>query len=40
MRLHEALMRFNVGLETAAQFLASRRIPLKSKDVNSRIREF
>ena len=40
MRLHEALTRFNVGLETAAQFLASRRMPLKSKNVNSRIREF
>ena len=28
MRLQEALMRFNVGLGTAAQFLASRRMPL------------
>lgn len=42
MRLHEALnsKRFNVGLETAAQFLASRGIPLESKDVNARIRDF
>ena len=40
MRLHEALKRFNVGLETAAQFLASRGMPLESKDVNARIRDF
>ena len=40
MRLHEALKRFNVGLETAAQFLASSGIPLESKDVNARIRDF
>ena len=40
MRLHEALKRFNVGLETAAQLLASRGIPLESKDVNARIRDF
>lgn len=40
MRLHEALKRFNVGLETVAQFLASRGIPFESKDVNTRIRDF
>ena len=40
MRLYEALKRFNVGLETATQFLAFRGMPLESKELNARIRDF
>ena len=39
MRLHEAIRNLNIGLDTAADFLASKGMPLEDRNLNVRLRD-
>ena len=39
MRLHEAIRNLNIGLDTAAEFLASKGMPLEDRNLNVRLRD-